>query len=482
MINGKKKNNSLYIICICLFFAIFIRAYNINYDNFWFDEILSYWITNPEISFKESLDRHKDVEVIPFFFHFLLKISFKLSSYEPDFGRYLSLLFNVLGIIFSTLLCKKIQNNSAYLLALFLFSTNIFLISYSQELRPYSLIFFLCSLNLYLFFKIQKSKKYQNFNFFYFLLIIVSQISMIISHPFNFIIFFSTILYVILNFICKKKNSKTLIYSFCFSGIFSLSYLIFFLQNIDTFPSWIVQPDLKFYTNFYFSKFFGSRLMGIVHLVLLLTLIAYFLEKFTKENFNLNMFIIIIFLSYFLPLTYGYLLKPIIFPRYIIFVLIPIIILISILTFQIKNKIIRDSIIFLIVLLNIGNHFTETTFKQFYEERPFYKTNFEKMIYTLNQNEVKSYTIEMSTPKEMRQGIYRSINNYISSFKDYKSSQIVYIKKEVFLKSKKNKIWLVCLPDVVIDKCNYNLLSPLYKVLDQKNLPGIKLSLIEKTK
>ena len=104
------------------------------------------------------------------------------------------------------------------------------------------------------------------------------------------------------------------------------------------------------------------------------------------------------------------------------------------------------------------------------------------MIYTLNQNEVKSYTIEMSTPKEMRQGIYRSINNYISSFKDYRSSQIMYIKKEIFLESKKNKIWLVCLPDVVIDKCNYNLLSPLYKVLDQKNLPGIKLSLIEKTK
>ena len=32
------------------------------------------------------------------------------------------------------------------------------------------------------------------------------------------------------------------------------------------------QPDLKFYSNFYFSKFFGSRLLGIIHLVSLILL------------------------------------------------------------------------------------------------------------------------------------------------------------------------------------------------------------------
>ena len=190
MIKSKNKINNLYLICLCLFFAIFIRVYNINYENFWYDEILSYWITDPTISFQESYIRHKNVEQIPFFYHFLLKINFKLLSYDADSGRYLSLVFNVLGIIFSTLLCKKIKNNNAYLLALFLFSTNIYLITFSQELRPYSLIFFLCSLNLFLFFKIYKSEKYQNFYFFYFFLILASQILMIISHPFSLIIFF----------------------------------------------------------------------------------------------------------------------------------------------------------------------------------------------------------------------------------------------------------------------------------------------------
>ena len=134
------KKNLIFLILIL--FSIIIRFFNINYDNLWFDEILSFWIADPQLTLQESFKRHESIEQIPFFYNFLLKIFFNLFGYDSNYGRYLSLIFNILGIIFATNLCRIIKVSNSYLFALFLFSTNIFLINYSQELRPYSLVFF----------------------------------------------------------------------------------------------------------------------------------------------------------------------------------------------------------------------------------------------------------------------------------------------------------------------------------------------------
>ena len=152
------SGKSLLIIALFLF-AIIIRAYNINYDNLWFDEIASFWSTDPKLSFKESFKRHGNLDQTPYLYFLILKINFSVFDYDSYYGRYLSLVFNILGIIFSTALIKKISNNNSYLLALFLFASNIFLIKYSQEMRLYSMIFFLSSINLYLFYSLDKKKR-----------------------------------------------------------------------------------------------------------------------------------------------------------------------------------------------------------------------------------------------------------------------------------------------------------------------------------
>ena len=138
--------------------------------------------------------------------------------------------------------------------------------------------------------------------------------------------------------------------------------------------------------------------------------------------------------------------------------------------------------IFIIVILNIGNHFTESTFQQFYKERPFYKSNFEKMINTLSKSDIKFYTIEMPLPDKKKESAYEAINNYIFNLKILKNSKINFIKKEIFLKSDKEQIWLICLPDVVKNKCKDLYLSPNDEILYKKNIPGIKMLLIKKTK
>ena len=166
-----------------------------------------------------------------------------------------------------------------------------------------------------------------------------------------------------------------------------------YLREDQPFPYWLGQPDLKFFTNFYFSTFFGSRLLGLVHLILLLSLIFSFRNTIIKNINLVTLLIIFIFLSYFTPLLYGWLIKPVIFSRYIIFVLIPIIIVSSYLIYEIKIKKIKNLLILTIVFLTFGNQFLETNFKQFYEARPKYKPDYYRSLKIINDSENKKYFI-----------------------------------------------------------------------------------------
>ena len=144
----KKLNNKNLIIYFSFFFilvGVFLRFYNLNYENLWFDEIVSYWIADPKISFFESYQRNNIGEGTPFLFNFLIKILHIIFGYSPNVGRYLSCTVSALSIISIVFLMKTIKNNSSTLLIIFLVSLNIFLIKYSQELRVYSLVLFLSS-------------------------------------------------------------------------------------------------------------------------------------------------------------------------------------------------------------------------------------------------------------------------------------------------------------------------------------------------
>jgi len=479
--NNYKTNKSVFFITFTIFvFGIFMRVYNINYENFWFDEILSFWIADPTISFMDSWERHQSIEQVPFLYNFLLKILFKIFGYEIFIGRYLSLIFNILGIICVINISKLIKNNNSYILCLFLLCFNVYLIIYSQELRAYSLIFFLCSLSIYFFFKLMQPKKNQKLKFGLLVGNIISQILMIISHPFSLIVYFSIIIFIIIKYFKFKETFKELNYSIFIISIFTIFYLFFYIVNTESYPGWLGQPTIKFYTNFYFSTFFGSRIVGLFYLVSLISLIFFFKKKFKKEIFSLNFFLILFFLSYFLPLMFGYLFKPIIFHRYIIFVLIPIIVLISILIFEINNQAIRNTVITILLLLTIGNLYTESIVQQFIKKRPHYKPEFIKLLNEINQSKEKNYTFNLSFPQKTEKSAFAAIENYILKLTENKNTNIKYLEQNKFINSNKKKIWAICLPIIMNNKCNVLEKKLNSEILLSKNFSAINLVLIKK--
>ena len=149
----KNNNIIIYSACFTVLCGFIVRFYNLNFENLWFDEIVSFWISDPEISFFESYQRNNSGEGTPFLFNFLLKILHIIFGYNPNVGRYFSCILSALSIFTMIILAKTIKKNNFYLLIIFLVSLNIFLIQYSQELRVYSLVFFLCSMTLVFYFR-----------------------------------------------------------------------------------------------------------------------------------------------------------------------------------------------------------------------------------------------------------------------------------------------------------------------------------------
>ena len=140
------------IFFIILIFGIIFRIYNLNIESFWIDEMVTFWVADPNISIHETLARNIDSD-LHLFFNFFLKVYFNFTSYEVNLARYVPAALSILSIISITYLSIIIDSkNSVFLI--FLTSFNIYLIKYAQELRSYSLIVFLTSVSLIFFFKI----------------------------------------------------------------------------------------------------------------------------------------------------------------------------------------------------------------------------------------------------------------------------------------------------------------------------------------
>ena len=66
------------------------RFYNIDYENLWLDEIYSFWVSDPNLSFAETYLRVQTTESIPFLYYYLVKMCNKIFGYDPVVGRYFS--------------------------------------------------------------------------------------------------------------------------------------------------------------------------------------------------------------------------------------------------------------------------------------------------------------------------------------------------------------------------------------------------------
>lgn len=471
--NLKKKK--LIPILLLILFGSFLRFYNVNFDDLWSDEMVSYWLSNPSFKFSNTLKLIFESNLM-ISFEVILKNFHKLFGYDVYISRYLNVFISVCSIfLFIDLLRKNSVNINTVFFGTFLLALNIFHIRYAMELRSYTLTFFLALFLINILFKNQYlKKKFTNIDY---LLIIVSSLLMLFSHPFSIIILLSLNFYILSLWFLKKNKVLNLINIFVLNNLIIISFLFFYLKGVSHTPYWIKQLDLSFFTNYFFSSFFGSRLIGGVYLLMLIYLITKsFKVIINKLNINF-FFLILIFFTYSMPITYGFIFDPILINRYIIFILIPILFLISNLTFENENNLTKKILVSLIVMLTFFNHFTENTFKQFYTEIYPSKPEIKKSLEIINNSKTLDYSVLLDINNE--RNINTVYENYLTNYSKKLKNDLNFIN---YLNKKNlpNNFWIIHIRDITeVDfKKPDNFLE--YTIKEKKYLNRLELYRLEK--
>ena len=355
------KKSSLFFYLVIVFIGILTIFFQLHFENFWLDEMNSFWVSDPTLSSDETFIRQKKSDFHnPILFNLILKEFLYLTNYEPNTARFLPFIFGSITILFFGILSYQVKKGNSFLLTTFLASISIYIIKYSQEVRPYSLLLMLSTINIYLYFfilnELIKNKFYNYLINFIFIIISVLNYS---TNPFSLIIFFSQIIHIIFIFFYLNKKNNLLIFSFLIILFIYLLTNYNYLTYQISFSSYMLSADMSnVIDGLYFPRFFGSKIMGYIYLISLLFLIFHQKKK-VISNINYSLLVIIFIFSYLIPFIYGLIRTPVLLDRYIIFVLIPVIVLISCLSNEIKSKKIKYFITLILIVSTLLNHYLE---------------------------------------------------------------------------------------------------------------------------
>ncbi len=429
----KKKSLIFYIVIV--FIGIFTIWHQLHFENFWLDEMNSFWVADSNLSFDETMLRQKKSDFHnPFLFNLILKEFLYLTEYEPSTARFLPFIFGSISLFFFGILSYFIKKDNSFLLTTFLASISIYIIKYSQEVRPYSLLLMFSIINIFLYCVISDKVIKNKFNnyliIFAFVIISVLNYS---TNPFSLIILLSQILHTFLIIFYFNKKNNLLIISYLpiifLYLLFNYNYLIYQIS----FSSYMLSSDLaNVVDGLYFPRFFGSKIMGYIYLITLFFLIFYKWKKIII-NKNYSLLVLIFIFSYLIPFAYGLIKTPVLHDRYIIFVLIPVLILISCLSNEIRSKKTKNFIITSLIVLTLSNHYLEI-FK-----RKNTKPEFINMITHLKvHSSEKNIVIKELYPDS------DYVFNYINNLNKNITKNFNIIKFDKNLSKNVNSFWLLC--------------------------------------
>ena len=470
------QKNEIIFVTLIILFGLILRGYNINFNDFWSDEMVTFYLSNPNLNFTENIELIFESNLMVSY-ELTLKFFHKIFGYNFEYSRYLTLFLSIISIFYFYKLIKNNKNYYSALLGIILLSINIYHIRYSIELRSYTLTFLLSIILLNLIFFQGKIREFKNF-FSYFLIFIIS-FFMLFSHAYSIIVIISINFYIFLLWIIKKNFSKNNTLLFLSTSISSLIFILIHINNIFLHtPDWIPEFKSSFFTNYYFSSFFGSRILGLLHLTILIYLITIQFNKVLKK-FDIELFfIILLLLTYIIPITYSLIFKPILIDRYIFFVLIPILYLISSLSFDLKNIYKKYIFIFLLVAPSFLNHFTENTFKQFYTNIYPSKPEVGKSLKHIVKNNNLNYSfVSIENNPYKINFVYE---NYLKKYSKKIDKNLIYFNYANDTELPDN-IWLIYFTDITNEKFIKPVEFKDYMIKSNKIFNHLELYQLKKT-
>ena len=465
-----QKNNFEWILIFTLItiFSFILRYYLLDIRNSWHDEYHSIYVSDPNISYQETLDRfwgdkgdHTLVEFYPSLYLFLLKFFFKAFGYFDDNGRIFSLIFGTFVIPLSMYISTYFTKSRKAIITIgIIVASNLFLIWQSLEIRAHMLVVFLNLVNIILFLEILKSKK--KIKVFIYYLISVFNLSL---WPISGLIFVGKGFFIVKELIQNKR-----IFDFKFL-IFILILITYIILNLE-YLKFNLSRDFHythlsetFFYNYHFSTFYGSIFVGGIFLLIFGSFFLLNIKELLFNNTKENILLYIIMSTYLLTIIYSYFRASIMSPKYVIFIL-PLIIIWLIIKIS-KSKFSNFLLIFLtlISIVNLKN------ISKYTIERPETKLALKKIVNINNSNLI--FTNEKIV-----------FQNYLKTKKIFYENNLTLIKlKEIEIGQ---KFWFFCLNNpryahgnqklAISKKCLKLNNNNNYKILNQFEFQDILLS------
>tara|TARA_E500000178_G_C17002635_1_gene746481 strand:+ start:818 stop:2233 length:1416 start_codon:yes stop_codon:yes gene_type:complete len=456
MVKNSNRVVSLIVYLLLVTLGTITVFYQINFEGLWFDEMNSFYVADPNLTLQETLLRHNESDWHnPKLFNLILKNYFKLVGYDPSLARYIPLIFGSISLLMFGAISYQIKKDNSFLITTFLACISIYIIKYSQEIRPYSLLLLTSSLNIFFYIKLINQNKRKTINSIFFIFFSVLNYS---THPFSLIILFSQIFFSLYRYFFYKNPFKFFLFLYLLIFIFYLLLNFNYILIQISFENYMLSHDIKnVLDGLYFPRFFGSKIMGYIYLTLLFFLLYVNKKIIFNEKKNYLFFLFLLIFSYLVPFTYGIINTPVLHDRYIIFILIPILVLVSCLLSELSNNRLKLFLTLFILIFTLTNHYIEI-FK-----RPITKPQFGVTLENIKKSGVNNIVLYSQTDSSYLIGD-TLITNYVENIDlDQKKNLNFYDYNDL---SKELKIfWLICYKPNLDYDCkisendNYNILK-----------------------
>lgn len=363
----KKAVSSHYFwLGLILLTALLLRLKGLNFQGLWGDELTSLVSCSPERSFGRII-AHYQTDPHPPLFFLVLHYWSMLFGYNEAGARLLVALIGTGSVWAIYYLGKECFSKNAGLIGAAFTAVNFFNLYYSQEVRPYILLFLASALSYAFFIKLLREQSRRHVIYYS-----LWSVLLIYSHYFGLIMLMCQAIFLAYYLVMEKDTPRlSLVKHFSLSGlIIAVLYSPWIptvLRMMGRKNHWIKNPPEPDFFIRYFQQFLGSEpYLVVVFLALFILLILRFMgvngrDESPDPRLNLALPVLFswAFFSLFIPYYRSVTKVPMLVPHYAIGTLPALLIMaaISLALFRQKTfKILLLTSIMLMSALNIFEH------------------------------------------------------------------------------------------------------------------------------
>lgn len=338
------KENRFYILIkknyliLVLLLGFLLRLYNLSYQSVWFDEAFTIYHSQQSIAHIFGLN-----DTSPPLYYLVLHFWIQFTGISEFSTRLLSVFFGSLSIFIAYLLGLHIFNKKTGLYVALFLAISPSHVYYSQETRPYVLLFLFTLLSMYFYLKLGDNfSKRAIFSY------LVSSVLLIYSHLYGLLILLVQNVHQLSTNRHSKLKSWLLLQAIIL--IFYIPWLLQLPQIISKgLHSWIQKPSLVDLASLHY-KFLAGEVFSFPGWLLMLVYTFMVLKYFYKPK-RLVFLLSWILIPILVPYAYSLVFTPIFTAKYVVIASLPLY-LISGYSFFCMKKHTRIIIFMLIMILS----------------------------------------------------------------------------------------------------------------------------------